>query len=166
MDPRNGGDLLCPQEGVHPVPRRGCREGEAGYGRCPVQVGEGDPEDPLRVAAGRDDKEEQGGARAPLPEDLPSVVDTPGPGEGGSRCGLAQPLGACVAGGRAGHQAGSLGNASHTTAYRGSGLVPSYTGLVGRGRAGVSSVTSTKIVTSPTSRSSSGSCRRWSAASS
>ena len=31
---------------------------------------------------------------------------------GGDRSGLAQPRGACVAGGRAGHQVGSLGNAS------------------------------------------------------
>ena len=85
-------------------------------------------------------------------------------GEG--RSGLAQPGGACVAGGRAGHQAGSLGNASHTMAYGGPGLVPSYTGLVGRGRAGASSSPSTKTVISPTSRSSSGGCRRWSAASS
>ena len=67
MGPRNGGDPLCPQEGVYPVPRRGRREGEAGYGCCPVEVGGGDPQDPLRVPAGRDDKEEQGGARAFLP---------------------------------------------------------------------------------------------------
>ena len=85
MDPRNGGDLLCSQEGVYPVPRRGRREGGAGYGRCPVQVGGGDPQDPLRVPQGRDDEEEQGGARAPLPEDLPPVVGTPGPGEGGGQ---------------------------------------------------------------------------------
>ena len=83
MDPRNAGDLLCSQEGVYPVLRRGRREGGAGYGRCPVQVGGGDPQDPLRVPAGRDDEEEQGGARALLPEDLPPVVGTPGPGEGG-----------------------------------------------------------------------------------
>ena len=31
---------------------------------------------------------------------------------GGDRSGLAQPRGVCVAGGRAGHQVGSLGNAS------------------------------------------------------
>ena len=81
--PVTADDLLCSQEGVYPVPRRGRREGGAGYGRCPVQVGGGDPQDPLWVPAGRDDVEEQGGARAPLPEDLPSVVGTPGPGEGG-----------------------------------------------------------------------------------
>ena len=46
---------------------------------------------------------------------------------GGGRSGLAQPRGACVAGGRAGFQVGSLGNASHTMAYGGVGLVPSYT---------------------------------------
>ena len=85
---------------------------------------------------------------------------------GGDRSGLAQPRGACVAGGRAGHQVGSLGSASHTMAYGGVGLVPSYTGLVGRGRADASSAPSTNTVISPTSRSSSYGCRRWSAASS
>ena len=85
---------------------------------------------------------------------------------GGDRCGLAQPRGACVAGGRAGHQACSLWNASHTTAYGGVGLVLSYTGLVGRGRVGVSPAPSTNTVISPTSKSLSGGCRRWSAASS
>ena len=85
---------------------------------------------------------------------------------GGDRSGLAQPRGACVASGKAGHQVGSLGNASHTMAYGGVGLVPSYTGLVGRGRAGASSAPFTNTVISPTSRSSSGGCRRWSAASS
>ena len=83
MDPRNGGDLLCSQEGVYPVPRRGRREGGAGYGCCPIEVGRGHPQDPLRVLAGRDDKEGRGGARALLPEDLPPVVGTPGSGEGG-----------------------------------------------------------------------------------
>ena len=85
---------------------------------------------------------------------------------GGGRSGLAQPRGACFAGGRAGHQVGSLGNASQTMAYGGVGLVLSYTGLVRRGRADASSAPSTDTVTSPTSRSSSGACRRWSAASS
>ena len=61
---------------------------------------------------------------------------------------------------------GSRGNASHTTAYGGVGLVPSYTWLVGRGRAGASPAPSTNIVISPTSNSSSGGCRRWSATSS
>ena len=65
---------------------------------------------------------------------------------GGDRSGLAQPRGACVAGGRAGHQVGSLGNALHTMAYRGGRLVPSYTGLVSRGRAGASSAPSTNTV--------------------
>ena len=83
MDPRNGGDLPSSQEGVYAVLRRGRREGGAGYGGCPVQVGGGDPQDPLRVPAGRYDEEDQGGARALLPEDLLSVVGTPGPGEGG-----------------------------------------------------------------------------------
>ena len=85
VDPRNGGDLLCSQEGVYSVPRRGRREGGAGYGCCPIKVGGGDPQDPPRVPAGRDDEEEQGGARALLPEDLPPVVGTPGPGEGGGQ---------------------------------------------------------------------------------
>ena len=167
MDPRNGGDLLCLQEGVHPVPRLGCRVGGAGHGRCPVEVGGRDPQDSLWVPTGRDDEEEQGGARALLPEDLPSASGTPRPGEGGGgRCRLAQPRGACVAGGRAGHQVGSLGNASHTTVYGGVALVPSYTGLVGRGRVGLSPAPSTNTVISPTSKSSSGGCRRPSAASS
>ena len=61
---------------------------------------------------------------------------------------------------------GSLGNASHMTAYGGVGLAPSYTRSVGRGRMGASSAPSTNTVISPTSRSSSGGCRRWSAASS
>ena len=54
MDPCNGSDLLCSQEGVRPVPRLGRREGEAGHGRCPEKVGGGDPPDPLRVPAGSD----------------------------------------------------------------------------------------------------------------
>ena len=82
MDPRNGGDLLCSQEGVYPVPHHGRREGGAGYGCCPIEVGGGDPQDPFRVPVGRDDEEEQGVARALLPEDLPPVMGTPGSGEG------------------------------------------------------------------------------------
>ena len=85
MEPRNGGDLLCSQEGVYPVSRRGRREGGAGYGCCPIEVRGGDPQDPFRVPAGRDDEEEQGGARALMPEDLPPVVGTPGSGEGGGQ---------------------------------------------------------------------------------
>ena len=85
VDPRNGGDLLCSQEGVYSVPRRGRREGGAGYGCCPIEVGGGDPQDPPRVPAGCDDEEEQGGARALLPEDLPPVVGTPGRGERGGQ---------------------------------------------------------------------------------
>ena len=83
VDPRNGADPLCSQEGVYSVPRRGCWEGGAGYGCCPIEVGGGDPQDPPWVPAGRDDEEEQGGARALLPEDLPPVMGTPGSGEGG-----------------------------------------------------------------------------------
>ena len=63
----------------------GRREGGAGYGCCPIEPGGGDPQDPPRVPAGRDDEEEQGGARAFLPEDLPPVVGTPGSGEGGGQ---------------------------------------------------------------------------------
>ena len=84
---------------------------------------------------------------------------------GGDRFGLAQLRGACIAGGRAGRQVGSLGNASHMTAYGGVGLALSYTGLVGRGRVGASSAPSGHTGISPTSRCSSGRCRRWSAAS-
>ena len=83
----------------------------------------------------------------------------------GDRLGLAQPRGACVDGARAGHQVGSLRNASHMTAYGGVGLAPSYTGLVGRGRVGASSAPSANTVISPTSRSLPGGCRRCSAAS-
>ena len=61
---------------------------------------------------------------------------------------------------------GSLSNASHTTAYGGVDLVPLYTGLVGRGRVGVSPARSTNIVSLPTSKTSSGGCRSRSAASS
>ena len=166
MDPRNGGDVLCSQEDVYPVPRRGHREGGAGYGCCPVEVGEGDPQDPIRVPAGHNDEEEQGGARAFLPEDLPPVVGTPGPGEGGGQVRVRPAAGRVRRRRRAGHQVGSLGNASHTTAYGGVGPAPSYTGSVGRGRAGASSAPPTNTVISPTSRSLSGGCRRWSAASS
>ena len=60
MDPRNGGDLLGSQDGVRPVPPLRRREGEAGHGRCPVEVGWGDPQAPLRVPTGGDDEEEQG----------------------------------------------------------------------------------------------------------
>ena len=76
MDPRNGGDLQCSQEGMYPAPRRGARRGGRGADAAPVQVGGGDPQDPLRVPAGLYDEEEQGGARALLPEDLPTVVGT------------------------------------------------------------------------------------------
>ena len=98
VDPCNGGDLLGPQEGVHPVPRLGRWEGGAQHGLSPVLVRGGGPEDPLRVPAGRDDREEQGGARALfffllckkkrsaralLLEDLSPVVGAPRPGKGG-----------------------------------------------------------------------------------
>ena len=115
----------------HPSRRKACtpsrassaKRGGAGHGCCPVEVGGGDPQDPLWVSAGRDGEEEQGGARALLPEGLPSVVGALRPGEGGGRFWWAQPRDAWVAGGRAGHQLRLLGNSSHTTAYRGVGLV-------------------------------------------
>ena len=52
VDPRNGGNLPGPQEGVHPVPRLGRREGGAGNRRCPVEVGGGDPQEPGALARG------------------------------------------------------------------------------------------------------------------
>ena len=93
MDPRKRGELLCSQEGVHPVPRLGRREGGAGHGRCPAEVGGADPQDPFRVPAGRDDEEEQQGAQLLLPQDLPSVLGTPGPEEEGGQV-RAGPVGA------------------------------------------------------------------------
>ena len=63
---------------------------------------------------------------------------------GGDRFLPAQPRGAWVAGRRAGHQVGSLGKASQTTAYGKVGLAQSYTGLVGRGRVGASSAPSSE----------------------
>ena len=54
---------------------------------------------------------------------------------GGDRFGLAQPRRACVAGGRAGHQVGSLENASHMTAY-GGGRPGAVVHPVGRAGAG------------------------------
>ena len=91
----------------------------------------------------------------------PLVLET-----GGDRCGWAQLQAASVSGGRAGHQVGSLAKASHVTAYRGVGLVLSYTRLVARGRMRVSPAPATNIVASPTSKSTSGRCRGWCAASS
>ena len=82
MDPLDGGDLLGPQEGVYSVPCLGCREGGARHRRCPIEVGQGGPKDQL--PAGRDNEEEYGVAQPPLPEALPSVVGSPGPGEGRS----------------------------------------------------------------------------------
>ena len=67
----------------------GAGTGGAGRGCRPVEVGGGDPQDPLRVPSGRDDGEDQGDARALLSEDLPPVVGTPGPGEGGVGVGVA-----------------------------------------------------------------------------
>ena len=156
MDPRHGDDLLCSQAGAHPVPRLGRRDGGVGHGHCPVEVGGGDTQDPLRVPAGHDDEEEQGGSRALLPEDLLWWWALLVLGRGGGRRGRTQPRGTCVADGRVGHQVGSLGNASHLTAYGEVSLMPWYTGLVGRGRVGVRPASFTNIVTSPTSKSLSG----------
>ena len=163
MDPRIGGDLLCSQEGVYFVPRCGRREGGAGYGCCPIEVGGGDPQDPPRVPAGRDDEEEQGGARALLAEGLPPVVGTPGSGEGGGQVWVSPAAGRVRRRREGGTPSGLPGE---RLAYGAVGLVLSYTGLVGRGRADASSAPSTNTVISPTSRSSSGGCRRWRAASS
>ena len=167
MDPRSGGDLLCSQEGVHPVPPLGRREGGAGHGRCPVWLGGAEPQDPLRVSAGRDDKEEEGGARALLPEELPSVVATPGPGEGGGQARVGPAAGRISGQRKNGTQGGLSGERlAHNGVRGGVGLVPSYTGSVGRGRVGVSPAPSANMVTFPISNSSSGGCRRWRAASS
>ena len=146
MDPRNGGDLLCSQEGVYSVPCRGRREGGAGYGCCPIEVGGGDPQDPPRVPAGRDDEEEQGGARALLPEDLPPVVGTPGSGEGGGQVPVSPTAGRVRRRREGGAPSGLPGERLAYDGVRGVGLVPSYTGLVGRGRADASSAPSTNTV--------------------
>ena len=137
-----------------------------GYGCCPIEVGGGDPQDPLRVPAGRDDEEEQGGARALLPEDLPPVVGTPGCGEGGGQVLVSPAAGRVRRRREGGAPSGLPGERLAYDGVLGVGLVPSYTGLVGRGRADASSAPSTNTVISPTSRSSSGGGRRWSAASS
>ena len=159
MDPGNGGDLLHLQEGSG--------QGGAGHGRCPVEVGGGDLQDPPRVPAGRDNEEEQGGARALLAGELPFVVGTPGPEEGGGQARVG-PAAGRVSGLREGRAPGGYSGESpaHDGVRGGVRLVPSYTGLVKRGRVGVSPPPSTNIVTSRTSKSSSGGCRRWSAASS
>ena len=41
VDPRNGGDLLCSQEGLHPVPRLRRREGGGGSRALPHRGGLG-----------------------------------------------------------------------------------------------------------------------------
>ena len=87
-------------------------------------------------------------------------------GREGDRYGWALLPGSWMAGGWAGHQVGSRGNASQMRAHGGVGLLPSYTGFLGRGREGVSPAPSMNIVTFPTFKSSSGGCCRWSAASS
>ena len=151
---------------MYSVPRRGRREGGAGYGCCPIEVGGGDPEDPPRVPAGRDDEEEQGGARALLPEDLPPVVGTPGSGKGGGQVRVSPAAGRVCRRREGGAPSGLPGECLAEDGVRGGRPGAVVAGLVGRGRADASSAPSTNTVTSPTSRSSSGGCRRWSAASS
>ena len=159
MDHLYSGDLLCSQEGVHPVPRPGRREWGGGHGRCPVGVGGDDPVDPLRVPAGRDNEEEQGGAQALLPEDLPSLVGTPGPGEGGGKVRAGPVVGRVRGRSEGGTPGGLSGERLVHDSLRGGR--PG-----GRGRAGVSTALSTNTVISPTFKCSSCACRRWSAASS
>ena len=144
---------------MYSVPRRGRREGGAGYGCCPIEVGGGDPQDPSRVPAGRDDEEEQGGARALLPEDLPPVVGTPGPGEGGGQVWVSPAAGRVRRRREGGAPSGLPGERLVDHGVRGGRPGAFYTGLVGGGRVDASSAPSTNTVTSPTSR-------RWSAASS
>ena len=133
----------------------GAGRGGRGTGATLYRLVGGDPQDTLWVPAGHDNVEEQGGTRALLPEDLPPVVGTPGPGEGKGQVRVDPAAGCVHRWWEGGHQAGSLENASHMTAYGG----------VQRGRMGASSGPPTNTVISPTSRSSSGGCRRWDAAS-
>ena len=164
MDSRNRGDLLCLQEGVYSAPRRGRREGGAGYGCCPIGVGGGDPKDPPRVPAGRDEEEEQGGARALLPEDLPPVVGTPGSGEGGGQVWVSPAAGRVRRRREGGAPSGLPGERLACDGVRGGrpGAVVHRMGRPGAGGPGPSANT----VISPNSRSASGGCSRWSAASS
>ena len=135
MDPGNGGDLLCSQEGVYPVPRRRRLEGGAGYGCCPIEVGGGDPQDPLRVPAGRDEEEEQAGARALLPENLPPVVGTPGSGEGGGQVWVGRAAGRVRRGRDGGAPGGLPGERLAYDGVRG-GRPGAFVHLVGRPGAG------------------------------
>ena len=140
--------------------------GRGGVRALPRRGGWEDPQDPLRVPSGHDSEQEQGGAMALLSEDLPSVVGTPGPGEGGGQARVG-PAEGCVCGRLEGGTPGGLsGERLAHDSVRGVGLLPSYTGLIGRGRVDFSPASSTSIVTSPTSKSSSCGCRRSSAASS
>ena len=63
-----------------------------------------------------------------------------------------------------GARGGILGDCVAHDGVWGGVLVPSFTGLVGRGRRGASPAPPRNIVTSPISKSSSGGSRRWSAA--
>ena len=136
------------------------------YGHCPVEVGWGDPQDPLRAPAGGDDEEEQGGSRALLPEDLPPVVGTPGPGEGGGQVWAGAAAGCVRRRWKGGAPGGLPGERLAHDGVRG-GRPPAVVHQVGRARrAGTSPAPSKNTVILPTSNSSSGRCRRWSAASS
>ena len=94
VDPPDGGDLLAPQESVYPVLCLARWEGGAEHRCCPIEVGRGGPQDPLRVLVGHDGEEERGTSQTPLPERLPPVVGVPCPGEGQDRCRWAQLRGA------------------------------------------------------------------------
>ena len=80
----------CPPSRAAGAERRGRGTGAAPYRQVGVT-----PKNLPRVPASRDDEEEQGGARALLPEDLLPVVGTPGPGEGGGQV-LLGPAAGCV----------------------------------------------------------------------
>ena len=166
MDSRNSADPLFPQEGVHPVPRLGRQEGVAGHGRCPVEVARGDPQDPLRVPAGPDDEEEEEGARALLPEDLPSVVGTPGPGEARGQVQAGPAAGSVRGRWEGGTPVGLPGERIAHNGVRGGrpGGVVHQVGWAGA--SGRLATAFHEYRDLPTFRSSSGGCRRWSAASS
>ena len=124
------------------------------------------PQDPLRASAGPDNEEEQGGARAFLPEDLRPVVGAPGPGHGGGEV-RGGPAARRVGGWREAGAPGGLSGerlAHNGVRRRWPGSVV-YRVRQARGE-GVSPAPCTNILTSPTSKSLSGRFRRWSAATS
>ena len=87
--------------------------------RRPIEVSWAGAQDLPRVPARCDDEGEQGGARVLLSDGLSPVVGAAGPRGGGSSSGWAKLHGMWVAGGMAGHQVGSGGEASHTREHRG-----------------------------------------------